>query len=249
MINIKWVLFLALLVLITLTTNFFIAKEREKLIRIKIEEELNITQRAKRIVEGRLVQEIKTKEAVQQKLYVERRQNNLLREELQEKEKLIQMALDKMEKKIQEIQELFYRFENEKDLRIEIEVELRQNKVKLVELTEENKILRKMRKIPEMVEPIEIGEIVIKASSFQEEKEGNEGKEGRVITVNQKLYFVTIDLGYEDKLEKGDVFSIWREDNLIARAQVLEMRAKIAAAILLPEYKNAEVLEFDIVKF
>jgi len=249
MVIIKWVLFLTLLVLMILSTNFFIAKEREKTLRVKIEEELDITRRGKQIIEERLVQEIKAKEAIQQELYAEQKQIDLLREELQEKDKLIQIALDEMEEKIQEIQELFYQFEDEKNLRIEVETKLQRNKERLTELTEENKILRKRKKIPEIVEPIEIGEIIIKASSFREEKGGNEGSEGRVMTVNQELYFMTINLGYEDNIKKGDVFSIWREDDLIARAQVLKTREKVAAATLLPEYKNAEVLKFDIVKF
>jgi len=249
MVIIKWILFLTLLVLMVLSTNFYIAKEREKRLRINIEEELDIMQRARQIIGERLVQEIKTKEAIQQELYAEQKQINLLREELQEKDKLIQIVLDEMEEKIQEIQELVYEFEDEKNLRIEIEAELKTNNERLAELTEENKILRKRKKIPEVVEPIEIGEIIIKASSFQEDKEGNEGREGRVMTVNQELQFMTIDLGYEDKIKKGDVLSIWREDDLIARAQVLKTRGKVAAATLLPEYKNAVVQEFDIVKF
>lgn len=73
------------------------------------------------------------------------------------------------------------------------------------------------------------------------------GSNGRVVSINRDWNFVVIDLGW-DTVRIGDTISIFRGDQLLARARVERVQEGVCAATLLPEWQAAEVRINDVVK-
>ena len=70
---------------------------------------------------------------------------------------------------------------------------------------------------------------------------------GRVVSVNKDWHFVVIDLGW-DAVRIGDTVSIFRGEQLLAKARVDRVQEGICAATILPEWGTAEVHVNDLVK-
>ncbi len=70
--------------------------------------------------------------------------------------------------------------------------------------------------------------------------DGASGVEGRIVSVHPDWNFVVIDLGW-DAVRIGDTVSIYRDNQLTAKARIERVQASVAAATLLPEWKAAEV--------
>lgn len=76
---------------------------------------------------------------------------------------------------------------------------------------------------------------------------GASGSNGRVVSINRDWNFVVIDLGWE-AVRIGDTVSIFRGDELLARARVERVQEGVCAATLLPEWQAAEIHVNDVVK-
>lgn len=70
--------------------------------------------------------------------------------------------------------------------------------------------------------------------------DGTAGLEGRIISVHPEWNFVVVDLGW-DAVRIGDTLSIYRKDQLTAKARVERVQANVAAATILPEWQAAAV--------
>jgi hypothetical protein len=66
---------------------------------------------------------------------------------------------------------------------------------------------------------------------------------GRVLSIHNDWNFVVIDLGW-DAVRIGDVVSIFRNDELLAKAKVERVQEGICAATILPQWK-AETLKVN----
>lgn len=240
--NVKLILILGLIISLVLAAYFFIAKEQEKLKRVKAEEELKITIDEKKVLEIKLNREIKEKEAVKQELAQEKKRSSSLEEQLKEKEKQLEEALNKIEEKEKIINGTLTKLEDEKKRSLKFEEELQHLYTKLTSLTKENRELRKRLKSRFSSSPpiIELEKIVVTTVP-------RGVKEGKILLINKEFNFIIINLGMDD-VKKGDRVSIIREGKLIAEAQVERVEEKICAATVLPEYEQVEIKESDIVR-
>lgn len=240
--NVKLILILGLIATIIIAANFFIAKEREKLKRIKAEEELKLITEEKTALEGKLKQEIKEKETIKQELTQEKKWSVSLEEQLKEREKQIQLALERIEEKERIINETLAKLEEEKKRSLKLEENLQRLESNLTLLTKENKVLRGRleTEVSSLSPAVELERIVISAKPARR-------KEGEVILVNREYDFIVINLGIND-VKEGDMVSIITDDKLIAEAQVERVEDKVCTATILPEYKQVEIKESDIAR-
>jgi chromosome segregation ATPase len=65
--------------------------------------------------------------------------------------------------------------------------------------------------------------------------------EGKIIAVNKDNNFVIIDLGEESGVKPGDVFAAYRQDQLVANIEVIQVREKIAACDIKKEKSPIKV--------
>lgn len=71
--------------------------------------------------------------------------------------------------------------------------------------------------------------------------------QGRVVSVHRDWNFVVIDLGW-DAVRIGDTVSIFRNDQLLAKARIERVQEGVAAATLLPEWQTTEIHVNDLVR-
>lgn len=71
--------------------------------------------------------------------------------------------------------------------------------------------------------------------------------QGRVISVHKHWNFVVVDLGW-NAVRVGDTVSIFRKDELLARARVDRVQEGVCAATILPDWKTADVQVNDVVR-
>jgi hypothetical protein len=95
--------------------------------------------------------------------------------------------------------------------------------------------------------PQEAG-IPLKETTIAEPAEGVKGVEGHILIANNEYDFVIINLGSEDGIKKGDVFSIEEEGGGIGMAQVKKLYRKMCLADIMPKTKTREVKKNFIVK-
>ncbi len=240
--NVKLILILGLIASLVLAANFFIAKEQEKLKRVKAEEELKITIDEKKLVVDKLDEEIKEKETVKQELSQEKKWSGSLQEQIKEKEKQVQEALNKIEGNEKIVNETLAKFEEEKKRSAKLEQDLQRAGSKLSLLVRENKSLRQelRSKASSLTPAIELEKIVVTTSPLNP-------KEGKILAVNKEFDFIVINLGVDD-MKVGERVSIIREGKLIAEAQVERVEEKVCAATVLPEYKQVEIKESDMAR-
>lgn len=104
-----------------------------------------------------------------------------------------------------------------------------------------NKILEK--KIGELKseasDTVELAKIVVKSMPRLS---------GKIISVNEDFGFVVIDLGRQDALDVGTIFSVYRQEDLIGKVQIEEVRDQISAATVLPGWANSQIKINDVVE-
>ena len=66
------------------------------------------------------------------------------------------------------------------------------------------------------------------------------GLHGRVLSVDKNWNFVVVDLGWST-VSIGDMLSIYREEQLLAKARVERVQEGMCAATLLPEWSTTEI--------
>ncbi len=87
---------------------------------------------------------------------------------------------------------------------------------------------------------VELDRIIVSqagATSFQ----------GRVVSVHPDWNFVVVSLGW-DAVKIGEVVSIVREDQVLAKARVERIQEGVCAATILPEWKIADVRVNDVAR-
>ena len=89
---------------------------------------------------------------------------------------------------------------------------------------------------------IQLERVVISTESKQA------GSRGRVVSIDDDWRFVVVNLGW-NIVKIGDTISIFRQDELQAKARVERVQEGVAAASLLPKWDNADVQVNDVVRF
>lgn len=88
--------------------------------------------------------------------------------------------------------------------------------------------------------PVQLEKIVVSDAGLL-------GLQGRVLSVHRDWNFVVIDLGW-DAVKIGDVASVFRNEQLLARVRVDRVQERICAASVLPEWESADIRVDDAVK-
>ncbi|MFH1856366.1 MAG: hypothetical protein ABH836_03935 [Candidatus Omnitrophota bacterium] len=71
---------------------------------------------------------------------------------------------------------------------------------------------------------------------------------GEVLVVNKEFSFLVVALGREHNLKLGDILSVYRSGEFIGKAVVERVEEEISAASVLPDWRNVEFKEKDVVK-
>lgn len=72
--------------------------------------------------------------------------------------------------------------------------------------------------------------------------------EAKVISVNDSLYLIKIDRGSEDSVEKGQIFDIFNDNQLVARAKVSHVKSDESALRVIEYFKEQSINENAIAK-
>jgi hypothetical protein len=80
--------------------------------------------------------------------------------------------------------------------------------------------------------------------ALRADRPGGATVSGRVLEVNREWQFVVVDLGW-DVLAIGDVLGVYRNGALIAKVGVERVQEQVAAATILPDYREAAVAVED----
>ena len=88
--------------------------------------------------------------------------------------------------------------------------------------------------------PVQLEKIVVSEA-------GSIGSQGRVLSVHRNWNFVVIDLGW-DTVKIGDVASVFRNEQLLAKVRVDRVQEGICAASVLPEWESADIRANDFVR-
>lgn len=73
------------------------------------------------------------------------------------------------------------------------------------------------------------------------------GIQGRVVSVHPEWKFVVVDLGWST-VNIGDVVSIYRNEQFLAKARIERVQEQVCAATLLPEWSETEIEINDVVR-
>ena len=71
--------------------------------------------------------------------------------------------------------------------------------------------------------------------------------QGRVVSVHPEWHFVVVDLGW-NAVKIGDTISIFRKEQLLAKARVERVQEGVCAATVLPEWESSEVRVNDFAR-
>ncbi len=89
-------------------------------------------------------------------------------------------------------------------------------------------------------QPVQLERIVVSDPASSATK-------GRVVSVHRDWNFVVIDLGWND-VKIGELISIFRNDQLLAKAKVERVQEQVSAATILPEWDATNVQTNDLVR-
>ena len=81
--------------------------------------------------------------------------------------------------------------------------------------------------------PVQLERIVISDA-------GSATVQGRVLSIHRDWNFVVVDLGW-NAVKIGDILSIYRNEQLLAKARVERVQEGVCAATILPEWQTSEI--------
>lgn len=209
------------------TAVLVVLKEREEGLRLTAEEALSQSRSANQTLE----QEIQRHKVKSARLELE-----FLALERTNRWTLVRVK--GLEKKLDHLQKEITRERFEKQTLTQ-ERNLLSNKL-FVALGEKKNLKTQLTKtLAQVPQEVDLGQIIISA---------NPPLEGKILVANPKFQFVVIDLGREKELDMGALLSVYRQDQLIGRIQVEQVRETVAACRILPEWTSQEIQENDLVK-
>lgn len=169
--------------------------------------------------EGELNQVIERKKIIEDNLITTAKAKDGIEKELNKKSRQVRLTLNILKREI---------------------TTRRQAEARLVTAIMGKEILEeRIKQFKETPRTVELEKIVIKPASELV---------GKILVVNKEYAFIALDLGSRDNLKLGEVLSIYRNDEFIGRVQLERVEEKISAAAILPEWKNVEFKENDMVK-
>lgn len=206
----------AMIVLSVAVVSLFFIAGTEKKIRENTQTQLGAVTLAKETLESQLLGLCRLRDTLQQQLGAQRETAAKLTETIGQKDSEIKTIAQKLDKAVEE---------------------RRETETQLVALMQEKRILEaRIAKTETGAAPVELEKVIVKAQS---------ALKGKVLTVNKEQKFVVVSIGKQNKLNLGDILSIYRGEEFIGRVQIEKMEEKIAAAAILPEWENADFQKDD----
>ncbi len=88
------------------------------------------------------------------------------------------------------------------------------------------------------LDPVELGKIVVQHTS---------GRAAEVQHVNTIYGFIVVNAGFKDGVRKNQVLNIVRDNKMVGKAVVRQIRNDVAAAAVLPEWTQGEIRVGDVI--
>ncbi|MCM8765282.1 MAG: hypothetical protein NC920_00315 [Candidatus Omnitrophica bacterium] len=236
-------------ILITILVYFISLKEKEKKLRISLQEKLN------NVLSEKIVKEEELNKANAEKIILEETVNNLklkiesLSTEL-DKEKASGLELsEKLKARESEVERLnseLNKLKREKET-LENKIKEAEAKIKNLELTLvqlqtiKTELERKLDNIMSKRLEVELEKVVIKRPAS--------GRVGRILAVNHPYEFVVIDLGKEQGIEMGTLLGVYQGEEMIARIKVEKVYENMSVADIVYEKEKGVIRDEDLVKF
>ena len=214
------VIYPALFILLIVSVYLYTLKEGEKALRINTQKQLAETTQKKIAVETKLTETTQVKERIEKELDSGKEKICLLEKQLDEKNQQMQLALNNVE--------------------IEIAARTKAETQLTLAMKEKDILEEKLNRFNFASKPVELEKIVIKQVS--------DTLVGKVIKVDKKYAFVVLDLGNRDNLKVVDILSVYRSNKFIGKVRVERLEDDRSAAVILPEWQNAQFREGDEVK-
>ncbi|KPK40114.1 MAG: hypothetical protein AMJ78_07525 [Omnitrophica WOR_2 bacterium SM23_29] len=153
-------------------------------------------------------------------------------------------ALNKFDEKLHEAETLRVSLESERKEKIALQEQFDKIRKEYVSIQDQLKTVKAQneslaRQIQELEvkKEVELEKIVVKPGS---------GQEGKVLVVNKDFNFIVIGAGNNKGITPGVVFGVYRDGNLIGKAQVEKVYETMSAANILPDSK--QIKEGDLAK-
>lgn len=153
-------------------------------------------------------------------------------------------ALAKLSRKDEEIAEIKTNWENEKTSRASLQDQFDklqkeyttiQKQVETLKVSNQN-LSRQVEDLQAKKE-VELDKIVVRPGV---------DAEGKVLVVNKEFNFIVVAAGNNKGITPGVTFGIYRDNRLVAKAQVEKVYETMSAANILPD--SGEIMEGDIAK-
>lgn len=239
----------------------FYQKEKEKV--ASLQEALTDAQTRYKLTEKKLEEAKRQAVQLETQLQEAKNQIEILNNQLNNEKK-------SKEETIQQLQQLKTLIEQKESLEVELKEKLNsaqkdirrlEAKVKNLE-SEREELEKKLKSIEEEAKKIELGQIVVEQKGPVQEKKtkkvvsvskeettklapAEKTLEGKILVVNKDYNFVVINLGSQQGVSLGDVFSVYHKEKYIGDIKVEKVHDSMSAAGLLsPEMKD-KVFEGD----
>ena len=229
-------LLLISIIFFVVTTGILAIKEHEKSNRIRLEGELFDTQGELAATQTNLTKANERIDGLSQQLSDETKRANGLSDDLDTKRAETKRLKRELNNKIAQIEEL--------------EADLKKKKTKITSLGDEKEeIAAKLSKLGEERYKLE--------EQITDSKTINLGKisvtpmrniKGDVMAVNKEFGFVIINLGAKDKIAKGTMLFVYRQDKLVTKVEVDRIYEDMCSANILAEWKKLKLKVGDQVK-
>jgi len=214
------VIYPTLFALLITSVYLYTLKEGEKTLRLNTQKQLADTTQKKIAVEAKLTETTQVKERIEKELDSGKEKICLLEKQLEDKSRQMQLAMDR--------------------IAIETAAKTMLNKKLTLAMKEKDILEEKLNRFNFASKPVELEKIVIKQVS--------DTLVGKVIKVDKKYAFVVLDLGNRDNLKVVDILSVYRSNKFIGKVRVERLEDDRSAAVILPEWQNAQFREGDEVK-
>lgn len=250
------ILSLAVFIFIVLSFALYNSLQSETKKRIMLEDKLDQTIIAKDTLQkeldetkGILDETTKAKDDLETRLDTMVKQAQSLAKELAEEKRAKTEALDEIAKKEQQlvqletdIEDMKKENENLSNMLTKSEKDFKDLQQQLLQIKEAKDALE--NKVKELVSRKEVNleKVVVKQETPQAKFKG------QVLTVNKEFGFVVINIGQKDGLQAGTTLGIYRDGNLLCKAQVEKLYENMAAATILGDNKAIDIKEGDTVK-
>lgn len=238
------IIFLVILLIISLAgaaAGFYFLRQ-EKLKVIALREELEKVETARRTAENKLAESRSSIEKLNARLADNQSRINELESQLNkaesEKSELVS-KIERLQSELQEQEKLREEWEA-KQSQTQTEIDSLQNLLKSLQKNKET--LESQIAQLESEKEVALGKIVVGEEKLSREQtapsepaalQAESALKGKVLAINRDYDFVVINLGSQQGISEGDVFSVYRDDKYIGDVKVDKIQNNMGSCVFL----------------